>query len=83
MAGVALNFGRKLYVVAHCTSRRVYSRAVTRPSTAPGLGVCEWSPGRLYDKSVSLIPITDEILKFVKIIRINRTPLGRHPGLKL
>ena len=37
-----------------------------RPSTAPGLGVCEWSPEGLYDKSVSLILITDEILKLVK-----------------
>ena len=36
------------------------------PSTAPGLGVCEWSPEGLYDKSVSLIPNTDEILKLVK-----------------
>ena len=33
-----------------------------RPSTAPGLGVCEWSPEGLYDKSVSWIPNTDEIL---------------------
>ena len=37
-----------------------------RPSTAPGLGVCEWSLEGLYDKSVSLIPNTDKILKFVK-----------------
>ena len=37
-----------------------------RPSTAPGLGVCEWSPEGLKDKSVSLITNTDEILKFVK-----------------
>ena len=37
-----------------------------RPSTAPGLGVCELSPEGLYDKSVSFIPITDEILKLVK-----------------
>ena len=36
------------------------------PSTAPGLGVCEWSPDGLKDESVSLIPNTDEILKFVK-----------------
>ena len=35
-------------------------------STAPGLGVCEWSHERLYDKSVSLILNTDEILKLVK-----------------
>ena len=56
-----------------------------RPSTAPGLGVCEWSPEGLIDKSVSLIPNTDEILKFVKkkIEFINRTPLCRHPGLEL
>ena len=40
--------------------------AVPRPSTAPGLGVCEWSPEGLHDKSVSLIPNTDEILKFMK-----------------
>ena len=38
----------------------------SRPSTAPVLGVCEWSPEGLYDKSVSLIPHTDEILKLVK-----------------
>ena len=37
-----------------------------RPSTAPGLGVCEFSPEGLYDKSVSLIPNTDEKLKLVK-----------------
>ena len=37
-----------------------------KASTAPGLGVCEWSPEVLYDKSVSLIPNTDEKLKFVK-----------------
>ena len=41
-------------------------RALARPSTAPGLGVCEWSPEGLYDKSVSLIPNTDEILQLVK-----------------
>ena len=34
-----------------------------RPSTAP---VCEWSPEGFYDKSVSLKPNTDEIIKFVK-----------------
>ena len=39
-------------------------RAWARPSAAPGLGV--WSPEGLYDKSVSLIPNTDEILKLVK-----------------
>ena len=37
-----------------------------RASTAPGLGVCEWSPEELYIKSVSLIPNTDEILKLLK-----------------
>ena len=37
-----------------------------RPHTASGLGVCECSPKGLYDKSVSLIPNTDEILKFAK-----------------
>ena len=41
-------------------------RAVPRPSTAPYLGVCEWSPEGLCDKMVSLIPNTDEILKLVK-----------------
>ena len=43
-----------------------FYRAWSRPSTAPGLGVCEWSPEGLHDKSVSLIPNTDEILKLVK-----------------
>ena len=43
-----------------------------RPSTAPALDVCEWSPERLHDKSV---PNTDEILKLVKKKRVNRTPL--------
>ena len=37
-----------------------------RPSTAPGLIVCERSPEGLYDKSVSWVPDTDEILKLVK-----------------
>ena len=47
--------------------KRIYSQGVLpRPSTAPGLGVCEWSPEGLHDKSVSLIPNTDEILKLVK-----------------
>ena len=45
---------------------RVRRGALAKPSTAPGLGVCEWSPEGLYDKSVSLIPNTDEILKLVK-----------------
>ena len=54
-----------------------------RPSTAPGLGVCEWSPEGLHDKSVSLIPNTDKIIKFVKKKSMNRTPLCRHPGLEL
>ena len=31
-----------------------------------GLGACEWSPEGLYDKSVSWIPNTGEILKLVK-----------------
>ena len=39
--------------------------AQARPPTAPGLGVCEWSPKGLYDKSVSCIPNTDEILKLL------------------
>ena len=37
-----------------------------KPSTAPGLGVCEWSPEGLYNKTVSWIPNTDEILKLLK-----------------
>ena len=40
--------------------------AMPRFSTAPGLGVCECSPEGWYDKSASLIPNTDEILKLVK-----------------
>ena len=43
-----------------------FDRTWARPSTAPGLGVCEWSPEGLYDKSVFLIPNTDEIVKLVK-----------------
>ena len=39
---------------------------VSRLSTDPGLGVCEWSPEGLHDKCVSLIQNTNEILKFVK-----------------
>ena len=39
--------------------------AVARSSTATGLGVCGWSPEGLYDKSVSSIPNTDEILKLL------------------
>ena len=38
-------------------------RIGARPSAARGLGVCGWSPEGLHDKSVSLIPNTDEILK--------------------
>ena len=41
-------------------------RAWLRPPTASRLGVCEWSPEGLHDKSVSLIPNTDDILKLVK-----------------
>ena len=37
-----------------------------KPSTAPCLDVCEWSPEELYDKNVSLIPNADEKLKSVK-----------------
>ena len=44
----------------------ILSDVGARPSTAPGLGVCKWSPEGLYNKSVSLIPNTDEILKLVK-----------------
>ena len=47
-------------------SHHLPSWAVPRPYTAQGLGVCEWSPEELYDKSVSFILNTDEILKFVK-----------------
>ena len=57
--------------------------AAQRLSTAPGLGVCEWSTEGLHDKSVSQIPNTDEILKLLKKKMINWTPLGRHPGLEL
>ena len=39
-------------------SKAIYS---SRPAS-----VCEWSPEGLHDKSVSLIPITDAILKLVK-----------------
>ena len=35
-------------------------RGRPRPSTVPGLGVCEWCPDGLYDKSVSRIPNTDD-----------------------
>ena len=58
------------HVYLHC--HRVHGitllfdlRGWTRPSKAPGLGVCKWSPEGLYDTSVSLIPNTDEMLKFV------------------
>ena len=51
--------------IDHIIHRHLYKWTVPRPSTAPGLGVCEWSPEGLYDKSVSLIPNTDEILKLV------------------
>ena len=44
----------------------IITRPVPRLSTAPGLGVCEWGPEGLHDKSVSLIPNSDEILKLVK-----------------
>ena len=54
---------RRLAVV---TVNPLEAAAKPRPSTAPGLGVCEWSPEGLYDKSVSLILNTDEILKLVK-----------------
>ena len=42
-----------------CTKR---SGGTAKASTAPGLGVYKWSPEGLHDKSVSLIPNTDEIL---------------------
>ena len=44
----------------------IFSSPIPNPSTAPGLGVCEWSPEGLYYKTVSLILNTDEILKLVK-----------------
>ena len=44
----------------------VLNQSQPRPSTAPCLRVGEWSFEGLYDKSVSLIPNTDEKLKFVK-----------------
>ena len=51
----------------YCNSfKRNFEAVQSRHSTAPGLGVCEWSPEGLRDKIVSLIPNTDEILKFVK-----------------
>ena len=40
--------------------------AYARSSTAPGLGVYKWSPGRLYGESVSWIPNIDEIVKLLK-----------------
>ena len=46
--------------------RRTIGCAGPRPSTAPVLGVWEWSFEGLHDKSVSLTPNTDEILKLVK-----------------
>ena len=49
----------------HCAIRGAQG-VLPRPSTAPGLDVCEWSPEGLYDKSVSLKLNTDEILKLVK-----------------
>ena len=45
---------------------RTCGGGIVKAFSAPGLGVCEWSPAGLYDKSVSLIPNTDETLKFVK-----------------
>ena len=52
-------------MTAEVTNHPIQSGTI-RPFTAPGLGVCEWSPEGLYDKSVSLIANTDEILKLVK-----------------
>ena len=46
-------------------------QAEPRLSTAPGLGVCEWSPEGLHDKSVSWIPNTDEILKLLEKKKMN------------
>ena len=58
----------KLHVIGYISSIdiQLYGRAVPRPSTASGLGVCEWSPEGLHYKSVSLILNTDEMLKLVK-----------------
>ena len=50
----------------HRRQLKDYCGARTNLATAPGLGVCEWSPDGLYDKSVSYIPNTGEILKLVK-----------------
>ena len=53
---------------------RLYLGAETRRwvqprlSTALGLGVCEWSPEGLYDKSISLTLNTNEIFKLAKKI---------------
>ena len=44
---------------------RVTRGALARPSTSPGLDVCEFSPEGLYDKNVFWIPNTDEILILV------------------
>ena len=62
---VTMSVRRSLTMPAAPPVRSPYG-AHPRPSTAPGLGVCEWSAEGLYDKSVSLIPNTDEILKLVK-----------------
>ena len=55
-------------VISECNDIKIVREpgVEARPSTAPGLGVCEWSPEGLHDKSVSLIPNTDKIIKFVK-----------------
>ena len=66
-----------------CSPSSGVQRPWPRPSTALGLGICEWNPVGLYDKTVSWIPNTDEILKLPKKILINRTTLFRHLGLEL
>ena len=45
-------FKKNELIVLHFADTKTWS-VEARPSTAPGLGVCEWSPEGLYDKSVS------------------------------
>ena len=55
------------YIIAYAAIHHINKLTVCpRLSTAPGLGVCEWSPEELYDKSVPLTLYTDEILKLVE-----------------
>ena len=60
-----INIGLLFVVTQACVEcRRPWSS--TAKAFYSSLGVCEWSPEGLYDKSVSWIPNTDEILKLVK-----------------